>query len=545
MTNKLLTFFVIGSLISFSTACNKQDTSDNLSSPDVPLKLIGGIKARTTIENNWDTGNSIGIIIFDTQTNNPTLPKNNYQYMATQDGTIGSFSPASAENIAYYPTDGAKVDVMGYYPYTTSIGEGQSVTIHTTDQSDLSCLDFLTSERAYGHSSNNPEVELEFVHRMAKLDITLDALQSETEEELKDASLCISGTNLNATWSLAENKFASKGDIGNISIPIINGKKATAIIIPTTAENELSFTVTTANHTYTANYAYNFEEGTINTLNLHLEDKTVTISATIKAWEEGSGSGDATLENIVTGLSFTGINANGILLLGTQEETTPIKTAYNYEVSTDELTLAMGASPILWDMLEGNTYIFQGVFVPDETVPEGHEKDILIGASESVPFGGSIDMEMTHAMAQFILKLESDGTVDQAELKTATVSFFVPQYVTETDWNRIDAGTEEKRIIIPVSTEDGLTRSATIYPQTWKADDLVISLKLGTDPDGKVYTLHARDITSGKDNGTGGDFTLNAGESYTLSATLTKTAIGIQVTVDNNWKEISGTGTFN
>lgn len=485
MINKFNTTIIVLALIWLFTSCNDQKTCDNFSTVDVPLKLVSGIKVRSTIENNWETGNSIGIMMFNSKTNELTSGKSNYQYIANKNGENSSFLPVDTENTAYFPIDGTKVDIMGYYPYDASIGENLAVSINTANQTNLATLDFLTSERAYEHSSKSPEVELVFVHRLAKLDITIDA------------------------------------------------------------ENQIQFILTTANSTYTAEYTKDFEEGTVNTLHLHLIESAVTITSTIKPWEEGSGSGESDLENIVTDLSLTGIKTNGIFMLGTQEETTALHTNYDYDADTETLMPANGENPIYWDMLQDTPHTFQATFISVEETPQGHEKDILVGTSAPVPFGNSIELEMKHAMAQLIVVLSSDGSVTPAELKTASVTFSVPQYTTEISWDYIDTNIDDTRIIMPtIGSEDGLTRIATICPQTWKANALVMTLKLGDEADSKVYTLYAGDITS--DNMlTGSDFVLNAGESYTLSARLTKTAVGIQVKVDDNWKEISGNGSFN
>ena len=492
----------------------------------------------------WNAGNSIGVMIFDNATNEPVFQKSNYHYVASEDAEGISFNPVDAENTAYFPTGEAKVDIMGYYPYTSSVDENLTVSLQTADQSDWAALDFLSSERAYGCSSNSSGIELNFVHRLAKLAITIDAQNAEAAGELKEASLVVSGTHVSAVWSLAENKFESKGETGDITIPIINGGKATAILIPTT-EKQLKFTLKTASNTYTATYDKGFESGTVNTLHLHLKENKVSITSNIKPWEEGKGSGDTDLDNIASGLSLAGIKTNGVLMLGTEEGTTAIHTNYDYNHSTGELTPAKGEVPIYWDMLQGIPHSFQATFVPAGEAPAGQEKDILWGTSASVPFGNSIELEMKHAMAQLVLELGSDGSITSDELKAATVTFYVPQYVTEISWNQLSTSTNNARTILPgTSATDGLTRIATVYPQTWKADALVMSLKLGDNADGKVYTLYAKDIVSGI-AATGNDFTLKAGEIYTLSARLSKTEIGIQVTVDDNWKEVSGTGTFN
>lgn len=545
MINKFNTPIIVLALIWLFTSCNDQKTFDNLSTVDVPLKLVSGIKVRSTIENNWETGNSIGIMMFHSKTDELSSEKSNYQYIANRNGENSSFLPVDTENTAYFPTDGAKVDIIGYYPYDASIGEKLSVSINTADQTNLAALDFLTSERAYEHSSKAPEVELVFAHRLTKLDITIDATQKETEDELKNASLVISGTNVNATWSLTANKFESKGETGDISIPIINGKTATAIIIPTSAGNQIQFILTTSNNTYTAEYTKHFEEGTVNTLHLHLIESAVIITSAIKPWEEGSGSGESDLENIVTDLSLTGIKTNGTFMLGTQEEATALHTNYDYDADTGTLMAANGGNPIYWDMLQGAPHTFQATFIPIEESPQGHEKDILVGISAPVPFGNSIELEMKHAMAQLIVVLSSDGSVTPDELKTASVTFSVPQYTTEISWDYINTNIDDTRTIMPIiDSEDGLTHIATICPQIWKANALVMTLKLGDEADSKVYTLYAGDIAS--DNMlAGSDFVLNAGESYTLSARLAKTAVGIQVKVDDNWKEIAGNGTFN
>lgn len=545
MTNKFQTSIVAFILIWLFISCQDQRTYDKLSASNIPLKLVSEIKIRSTIDNNWDTGNGIGIMMFNTNTNELVLQKGNYHYIATKDGNETTFSPTDAENTAYFPNGGAKVDIMGYYPYQASIEENFSVSIQTSDQSNPVLLDFLTSERVYEHSSNNPAVALEFVHRLAKLDITIDALGGEIEDELKNASLIISGTYTHATWSLIKNNFESKGETKDISIPVINGKSATAIIIPTTSANQIKFTLTTERNTYTANYTKDFEEGTVNTLHLHLKENAVTISSNIKPWEEGSGSGDTNLENIVTGLSLSGIETDGTLMLGTQEGTSAIHTNYDYNASSGTLIPALGEVPIYWDILQGISHTFLATFVPTGNVPEGHEKDILSGTSTPIPFGNSIALEMHHAMAQLVLTLNSDGSIPFDELAKAIVTISVPQYTTEINWNQINTKVDNKRTIIPqASTINAHTYIATIYPQSWAAETLVMSLTLGDKADHKIYTLYAKDIISGQTS-TGNDFTLQAGDIYTLSAIVSKTEIGIQVTVDDNWKEVSGTGTFN
>ena len=232
-------------------------------------------------------------------------------------------------------------------------------------------------------------------------------------------------------------------------------------------------------------------------------------------------------------------------MLGTREKTDAVHTSYDYNMTDGTLTPAVGETPIYWEMLQGSTHMFQAHFIPTGDAPNGHEKDILSGISENIPFGGSIELEMKHAMAQLVVTLSSDGSISPDELQAAVINISVPRYTTEIGWEHIITGTDNARTITPQkSTTDDVTYIATIYPQTWEAGTVVMSLKLDDKADSKVYTLYAKDIVS-QGGLAGSDFTLNAGDSYTLSAVLSKTEIGIQVTVDDNWKEVTGTGTFN
>ena len=145
------------------TACSDQENEQDGANERTALSInagIGVIPAGTSsattraTDASWQANDAIGIVMLDAGTNTVTEGKTNYRYITITGN--GSFTPDGKEHTAYYPTAGAQVDVLAYYPYTITISAGSlNIPVDVSDQSNLAAIDLMTAEKVTGHSCSH------------------------------------------------------------------------------------------------------------------------------------------------------------------------------------------------------------------------------------------------------------------------------------------------------------------------------------------------------------------------------------------------------
>lgn len=207
----------------------------------IPISFSVKIDNKTRVTNNkFEKGDKAGL--FATFHSDPISGARYIDNLKLEYGTDNSFIP---EKIVFYPVGDVTLDFTSYYPYCeTGIPAASSaipVTVYPdqSDEKQHSLSDFLLA-KAPDIVSSEKAVELEFTHKLSKLQITLTPKEGEDIEELlkADPHIVATGFKAKANYNLENNEFADASEESDI-IPygtwkIENGKLVgkEMIIIP-------------------------------------------------------------------------------------------------------------------------------------------------------------------------------------------------------------------------------------------------------------------------------------------------------------------------
>jgi hypothetical protein len=200
--------------------------------------------------NEWVAGDGVGIYMLSADGTIPAgvLPNMaNKRYNVT-DAATGALSPdASASPVIEYPSSGAPVDFVAYYPHSDEADNrvnGNGIfTATLTDQSDPARIDVLTARK--GGMTSGP-VTLMFGHALSKITLNIrlaDGVTGITNAEVADiADVKLYSTPGSARVNVATGAVA---DGPNAAIPMLKAESAandydatfSAIVAPTSAGN--------------------------------------------------------------------------------------------------------------------------------------------------------------------------------------------------------------------------------------------------------------------------------------------------------------------
>ena len=278
------------------------------------------------------------------------------------------------------------------------------------------------------------------------------------------------------------------------------------------AGNEIA-TVTVGGYTYTVkakkDITLDFNSQTV--LTFTLTPAEVGIGVSLADWdEEVEKYVDAKLD-IAGDIDFRNIKKKGVF------EITAGSSTGTYQWDGSAIT---SSDPIYWDDLSEGKHNFALTFTPDISADAGSpEQDILKGTAMDVDWGSDINFNLTHANAQFTVKLaKGTGYKDAAEFATAAAT--------------------AKITLIGFSTEEyemNNEEAAIVAPQSISIDtEQKVQLKIN----GHTYTLLMSNVTGLNE--------LEADKKYTLTATVNKTGVSaISIGNISDWGEGgSGTGEF-
>ncbi|MFA7583910.1 MAG: fimbrillin family protein, partial [Proteiniphilum sp.] len=144
---------------------------DNTKSSDAQgeITFISGLNTpvtRISLDGNqWIAGDAVGIYMLATATAT-VVNHTNVPYKAESSATVTAFK-ADSEPI-YYPENGAAVDFMAYYPYSSTI-TNFLYPINLTDQSvDMTVHDLMRAKMDNGgHGYTTGPVSFTFEHQLA------------------------------------------------------------------------------------------------------------------------------------------------------------------------------------------------------------------------------------------------------------------------------------------------------------------------------------------------------------------------------------------
>ena len=257
-----------------------------------------------------------------------------------------SLTPPDVTRPPYYPNGDKTVSIKAFYPSTVSGTDPFAVQTDQTTVSDDETVDTyklsdLMTASVTGQVKTTSSVNLEFQHRMAKINISATATDGLTIQ-----SINLANVKTTASYASATDTWSGSGDAGTI-ILAKNGTEATlsgvALFPAQTIEGKIFIQVVT--NKGTANYAVTskaFQEGYEYTANLEVGMQNLTMTAAITDWNTATGV-----------VSVTKVNSYGMVI-------SPISQEFGYNGSAqvpNTVTVKDGQSGE--ELVEGEDYDLQ------------------------------------------------------------------------------------------------------------------------------------------------------------------------------------------
>lgn len=515
-------------------ACSKDDDSEQ--DKRTAIKVTNaGIKASTdgtltrAMDNAWEANDAIGIVLMDPATSLLAEGKTVYNYVTST--TSGSFDPADADNTAYYPDAADKtVSILAFYPYQ-EIGTDLMIPVSTASQGSLSSIDLMAADASTGHSKTNPEVSLDFRHKLVKLSIILDSkMLGEAIDPTAGATLTLQGTATTAQWDLKEGKLTGMGNIADIDIPTVWNSaeklfEATAIVMPTGPEATVKLIIKINGKTFEAvlKPGTALLPGTINSLIVELSLTEAVINATVTDWTTGVTADLKTLPITVTASSG---NEAGISNLTLWTEAAPTaKTTYTWNEAAQKWN---SPAPFYLDNLTA-TDAFYARYTPmqaDGTTPETDPVsglgDVLGNTSAASVNGGGISVMLEHLMAKLNLVLTASEDFP-AGLSMAGATLTLNGFLKQ-------AELDDRNVVTALGGGDGSTTSAYTLTAD-EAGNATLLVAPQTIAAGTQFTVQVVGAAAAYTATLKEDLTLAAGTISNVNLTVSPMETAIDVAV--------------
>lgn len=169
----------------------------------------------------------------------------NIPHVVSQADRNCSFIPTDQLQKIFFPGAGDHVDFTAYYPYSKDV-ELNIYPIDLSDQSNIEAIDLMTAKVA-DKSSANPNVALEFRHRLAKLDISIRENNALTEDII-GGTVKIEGLHSKGSFDLNTDLVAPQQESEKVINTTINQYGyATVLVMPFAKgqNSDVSITITT------------------------------------------------------------------------------------------------------------------------------------------------------------------------------------------------------------------------------------------------------------------------------------------------------------
>lgn len=186
------------------------------------------------IGNQWVEGDQVGIFMTKAgqaiSDESIVLGGKNVAHVVSQAGRSCSFAAVNKGEGVFFPANGDHVDFTAYYPYNKDVS-GSIYPIDLSDQSNTQALDLMTAKATDKHSTN-PDVPLEFGHRLSKLDVTVKA-NNDVTDDIRGATIKVEGLPSKGALDLNTGQITPDGQSEKvISATIDNYGYATFIVMP-------------------------------------------------------------------------------------------------------------------------------------------------------------------------------------------------------------------------------------------------------------------------------------------------------------------------
>ena len=291
-------YLFIGMAALMMAACSNDENEPQVNDGRVAVSFAGGITLTRATTDAWEANDGIGIYMLEHGTKTVADGAANRKYVTTAGD--GKFTPAGAEQTIYFPLSAdEKVDFIAYCPQTDLTGDVYNVDV--SDQKNPANIDLLRSDNAVGKDKSTNTVDLEFFHRLSRVEVELAAGEGVNDAELAGMSITLGKPPVTADFNVLQNTLTAGQDLATLTLnTAADGKTASAIILPQEGVSGRNLELTLPGSTvltWPVEADRTFEQGKKTIFNITLKrtpvGTEVEVNATIQPWgTQGTVSGD-------------------------------------------------------------------------------------------------------------------------------------------------------------------------------------------------------------------------------------------------------------
>lgn len=217
-------------------SCSNEEVNGN-DTKNAQLQVVANIALPQTraFDDQWNAGDQIGIYTLKAGTTEIDAADNLAYRNTLTEGWAANANFEPAGKAASLPNDGSKVDVVAYYPYSTTAAAGV-VELDVQKQDNQALIDLLGA-KATGVSADAPQAVLNFKHKLTKIFMKTTA---EDGSSLSDLKAYIKGMYTKVSYSaFADELSMVSGDTKkDVEMRSADGNYVEAIVLPNIDGND-------------------------------------------------------------------------------------------------------------------------------------------------------------------------------------------------------------------------------------------------------------------------------------------------------------------
>ena len=320
--NKIYLFLALAGAVSLPVSCQMDENFDAPDQEQIPIALAGDINQLAVTrasDNGFASGDQVGIWAVNYDEDTPgTLDLKDNQATNVRFTFDGS-STWTPDYDIYYKDKSTKVDIYGYYPYSSAISSIEAWPFEVQeDQSTVSAhgvmggyeaSDFLWAKRE-AVTPTASAIQLLFQHKMSCVVVTLQEGTGFSDGEFASLSqsVLINNVKRNATINFATGEVNATGAVpARSTVPAAYESGFRAIVVPQTvssASSLFSITLGGTAYTYSEGTAFTYVAGKQHNFDVTVDKKAdggynVTVQTSISAWTNDNSSHEFTAKEYV------------------------------------------------------------------------------------------------------------------------------------------------------------------------------------------------------------------------------------------------------
>lgn len=391
------------------TSCTEDSTLDVVGNLVDDNSIFLATVATDDSGREWAVEDEVGVFQYS---GSETLHSNVKYYNASYNSSFATFKSDDADNTLYYIDDVA--EVMLYYPYSSELGSGDSISLDLTDQGSVASTVYYSTETTT--LTKGSEEALVFVNRLdfprLAFNFTMEDTSGSGEmvaADMTDAVITLSGLSTTGSYNTSTSTMSANSVTATITGITCDGSISYVSVLPQSVASTEVVTLVVSSPVF--GYCESeltlgtLVEGGVSAFDVTLAEATMTVSAgDIANWGDGgsvSGNAYATGEVVyVDGVSIDAVATTTITVGGqitfTATVTPPDAMTQDVTWTSSDTTVATFAGNTLTAVGKGETIVTvtttDGGFTASCTI-----EVVAPVVSESVEVGNFLYSDLSHS----------------------------------------------------------------------------------------------------------------------------------------------------